>query len=48
VSNYRDITERKAAELELKRYAENNATMYQLSQQILTRLNLDEVYENTR
>ena len=48
VSNYRDITERKQAELELKRYAENNAIMYQLSQQILKRMSLDEVYENTR
>jgi PAS domain S-box-containing protein len=48
VSNYRDITERKNAEIELKRYAQNNATMTELSHQILTRLNLDQVYESTR
>jgi PAS domain S-box-containing protein len=48
VSNYRDITERKRTETELKRYAENTTTMYQLSQQILTSLNLDDVYENSR
>ena len=35
VSNYRDITERKKAEMELRRYAQNNATMTQLSRQVL-------------
>jgi PAS domain S-box-containing protein/putative nucleotidyltransferase with HDIG domain len=48
VSNYRDITERKQTEMEIQRYAENTTTMYQLSQQILTSLNLDQVYENSR
>ncbi len=39
-----EISERKRAEMELRRYAQNTAAMYELSQQLLTSSNLDWVY----
>ncbi len=48
VGNYRDITELKRTETELSRQAQNNATMYQLSLQMLTSFNLDQIYEDIR
>ena len=44
---FRDISERKRAEAELRRYAQNTATFYDLSQQIHTNLDLDNIYEKT-
>ena len=41
------ITERKHAEVALKRYAQNIEVLYQLSQKLHTILDLDEVYEET-
>ncbi|HMV28617.1 MAG TPA: GAF domain-containing protein, partial [Anaerolineales bacterium] len=43
----RDITERKQAESELKRHVQNTLTMYELSQNIHTSLDLDLVYQET-
>ena len=42
----RDITSRKHAQMELRRYAQNTTTIYQFSQQILTRLDLDFIYQS--
>ena len=39
-----EISERKQAEIELRRYAQNTAAMYELSQQMLVSSNLDRVY----
>lgn len=41
----RDITERKHSESELKRHTQNTITMYELSQNIHTGLDLDQVYQ---
>ncbi len=38
-----DVTERKRAELEVNRYAQNTETMYELSQQIHNSVNLEQV-----
>ncbi len=42
----RDITERKQAESELRRYVRNTATMYELSRQIHSGLDLDRAYQD--
>jgi len=42
-----EITERKQAESELKRHIQNTLTMYELSQNIHTSLDLDLVYQET-
>lgn len=42
-----DVTERKRAEMEVARYAKNTATMYELSQNIHTHANLEQICAST-